>query len=176
MQVREIMSSPAITVSPDTKIRDVARIMRENVISGVPVVDENGALLGVITELDLIARNAPVHEPHYIVVLSAIIPVSIEEYRNYKEQLRQALAITAADLMNEDVETISPDAPIEEALEKMLNPEVIMLPVIEDNRVIGVVTRTDLVRLIEELEAAPDDEPTSDEAASNEPASNEPTA
>lgn len=163
MLVREIMSSPAITVGPTTEIREVARTMREHVISGVPVVDGAGALLGVITEMELIARNAPVHEPRYIAVLSALIPVNLEEYRQYKEQLRQALAISAADLMRDEVATISPDAPIDEALEIMLNPEVTMLPVIDngDNgRVIGVVTRTDLVRLIETLEAAPDEPPT----------------
>jgi CBS domain-containing protein len=160
MQVREIMSSPAITVGPAVEIREVARTMRENVISGVPVVDGAGVLLGMITELELIARNAPVHEPRYLAVLSALIPVNIEEYRQYKEQLRQALAITAADLMRDDVETISPDAPIEEALETMLDPEVTMLPVIEGQRLIGVVTRTDLVRLIETLEAAPDEPPS----------------
>ncbi|MCC6454934.1 MAG: CBS domain-containing protein [Caldilineaceae bacterium] len=159
MQVREIMSSPAITVSPTTNIRDVARTMRENIISGVPVVDDNDTLLGVITEMDLIARNAPVHEPRYIAVLSALIPVSIEEYRQYKEQLRQALAINAVDLMQDEAETIGPDALVEEALEAMLNPEVTMLPVLEQGRVIGVVTRTDLVRLIEKLEAAPDEPP-----------------
>jgi CBS domain-containing protein len=157
MQVRELMSSPAITVSPTTQIREVARIMRENVISGVPVVDDAGKLLGVITEMELIARNAPVHEPTYLAVLSALIPVNLEEYRQYKEQLRQALATNALELMRDEVETISPDASIEEALESMLNPEVTMLPVVEDERVIGVVTRTDLVRLIETLEAAPDE-------------------
>jgi CBS domain-containing protein len=160
MLVREIMSSPAITVGPTTEIREVARTMREHVISGVPVVDGAGVLLGVITEMELIARNAPVHEPRYIAVLSALIPVNLEEYRQYKEQLRQALAINAADLMRDDVATISPDAPIEEALETMLNPEVTMLPVISGERVVGVVTRTDLVRLIETLEAAPDEPPT----------------
>ena len=77
MQVREIMSSPAITVSPTTEIRVVARTMRENVISGVPVVDDNGTLLGMITEMELIARNAPVHEPRYLAVLSALIPVNV---------------------------------------------------------------------------------------------------
>jgi CBS domain-containing protein len=159
MQVREIMSSPAITVGPATNIREVARTMRENIISGVPVVDDNDTLLGVITEMDLIARNAPVHEPRYIAVLSALIPVSIEEYRQYKEQLRQALAINAVDLMQAEAETIAPDALVEEALEAMLNPEVTMLPVLEQGRVIGVVTRTDLVRLIETLEAAPDEPP-----------------
>ena len=159
MQVREIMSSPAITVGPRVEIRKVAQTMRENVISGVPVVDEGGKLLGVITEIQLIARNAPVHEPRYLAVLSAMIPVNLEEHRQYKEQLRQALAITAADLMEDEVVTIRPDASIDEALEIMLNPEVTMLPVVEGNRVIGVVTRTDLVRLIETLEATPDEPP-----------------
>lgn len=160
MQVREIMSSPAITVGPTTEIRTVARTMRENVISGVPVVDGDGTLLGMITEMELIARNAPVHEPRYLAVLSALIPVNLEEYRQYKEQLRQALAISAADLMRDEVKTIGPDELIEEALEAMLNPEVTMLPVVEGGRVIGVVTRTDLVRLIETLEAAPDEPPS----------------
>jgi len=159
MQVREIMSSPAITVSPTTVIRDVARTMRENKISGVPVVDGHQILLGLITEIELIARNAPVHEPRYIAILSAYIPLSFEEVRQYKEQLRLALATKAEDLMRagEDVETISPDAHIEEALEAMLNPDVTILPVVENARVIGVVTRTDLVRMIETLEAAPDE-------------------
>jgi CBS domain-containing protein len=157
--VREIMSAPPITVSPETRIREVARVLRTNVISGVPVVDNEGRLLGVITELDLIARNAPLKEPTYIAVLSALIPVGIDEYRQYKEQLRQALAVNAAELMQTDVKTIAPDEAVEEALELMLDPEVTMLPVIENERVIGVVTRTDIVQLIEELEMAPDEPP-----------------
>jgi CBS domain-containing protein len=160
MQVRELMSSPAITVGPTTLIRDVARIMREHVISGVPVVEDDGTLLGVITELELIARNAPVHEPRYIAVLSAYIPVSLEEHRRYKEQLRQALAITAMDLMRTDVVTIRPDEEVGEALEAMLDPEVTMLPVVDKGQVIGVVTRTDILRLIETLEAVPDEPPS----------------
>ncbi len=159
MQVREIMSSPAITVTPTTQIREVARIMHENQISGVPVVDETGALQGLITELDLIARNAPVHEPRYIAVLSAMIPLSLEEYRQYKEQLRQALAIDAGDLMTADVATVTPDTPVEEALEMMLDAEVITLPVLDQEHVVGVVSRTDMVRLIETLESAPDEPP-----------------
>ena len=157
MQVRELMSSPAITVTRTTSVRDVARIMRENIISGVPVVDDAGNFAGIITEIDLISRNAPLHEPHYITILSAVIPVNLEEYRHYKEQLRQALAANAADLMRIDVETIKPEASVQDALELMLNPANTMLPVIERNQVIGVVTRTDLVRLIEALEAAPDE-------------------
>lgn len=158
MVVREIMTSPAITVAPETEIREVARLMHTHQISGVPVVDAAGGLLGVITEIDLIARNAPLREPRYIAVLSAMIPVSIEEYREYKEQLRQVLATSAADLMRDEVETVTPETEIHEILEIMLDPEITMLPVLEGDTLVGIVTRTDLVRLIEALESAPDQE------------------
>lgn len=157
MQVREIMSSPAVTVTPETEIRAVARIMRERLFSGVPVVDGQGKLLGLITEMDLIQRNAPLQQPQYIAVLSAMIPVNIGEVRQYREQLRQVLATTARDLMQDKVVTVAPETPIEKALEAMLDPEVTMLPVMQGDRVVGVVTRTDLVRLIEQLEMAPEE-------------------
>lgn len=155
MKVRDIMSSPAITVTPDASVRDVARIMRENHISGVPVVDENNNLLGIVTEIDLISRNAPIHEPTYYTFLSTIIPLRPGEYKEYRERLQQALATNAGELMGEDdleKATISPDADIDEAMERMLDPEITLMPVVSGRKVIGVITRTDMVRLIEKLE------------------------
>ena len=155
MNVRDIMSSPAITVGPETSVIEVARIMRERKISGLPVVDSGGRLLGTITELDMIARNAPVEEPRYLTILSGYIPVNPEKYRQYKEQLRLALATTAGELMEGDAEdyaTVTPDTPVDEALRIMLDPENFMLPVLDNNVVVGVVTRTDMVRMIESLE------------------------
>ena len=158
MKISEIMSSPPITVTTETDIRSVARIMRENNISGMPVVDERNRLLGVITELDLIARHAPVHQPRYITVLTAYIPIHPREYREYKDQLRQTLAINASQLMTIEVETVSPDTELEDALEMMLDPEMTLLPVVKGREVVGVVTRTDLVRLVEELESQDEEE------------------
>ncbi|CAN5590618.1 CBS domain-containing protein [soil metagenome] len=157
MQVQEIMSRPAITIGPDTKIKAIAGLMREHHISGVPVVDDNGVLLGTVTELNLIARNAPVKQPYYLTVLSAVIPVGGEGYFHYKEQLRQTLATNASELMNDQVRTVTPTTSLEETMELMLHPENTLLPVIEHNKVVGVVTRTDLVRLIESLEMAPEE-------------------
>lgn len=157
MQVRDIMSSPAITIGPDADIRTVARTLREQQISGLPVVDATGRVLGLITELDLISRSAPVHEPRYLAVLSALIPLSPDEYRDYKEQLRHALAINAEQLMSEEFTTVTPETTVEEALEIMLDPAIITLPVLAADKLVGVVTRTDMVRLIETLESAPDD-------------------
>lgn len=158
MQVREIMSSPAITVGPETKIPEIARVMREQQISGVPVVDAEGQLLGLITELDLIERNAPLREPRYLAVLSGLIPVSLDEYRDYKDQVRHVLATNAKELMNKEVHTVAPDADLETVMQLMTDPSNISLPVVDMGRIVGVITRTDLVRVIERLEMAIDQE------------------
>ncbi len=154
MQVQEIMSSPAITVGPATKISEIARIMREEQISGLPVVDAQGQLLGLITELDLIERSAPVREPRYLAVLSGLIPVNLAEFRDYKEQVRRVLATNAQELMHTEVLTVTPTAALQEVMQTMLNPAHNSLPVIKAGKVIGIVTRTDLVRMIEKLEMA----------------------
>lgn len=154
MQVREIMSTPALTVGPETKIPEIARLMRERQISSVPVVDEQEGLLGLITELDLIERNAPLREPRYLAVLSGLIPVGLDEYRDYKEQVRHVLATNAQELMSTEVLVIDPDADLDEVMKVMIDPANTSLPVVEDNRIVGIITRTDLVRVIERLEMA----------------------
>jgi CBS domain-containing protein len=158
MQARDIMTSPAITVTAGTHIPELARLMRVNRISGLPVVDDTGQLLGIVTDHDLIMRNAPVREPRYFSVLSGVIPLNLEEYRNYRDQLRHTMAVTAADLIEPGARMIAPDTPLEEAMELMLDPLVTMLPVVEAEQVVGVVTRTNLVRLVERLEGAVDPE------------------
>lgn len=165
MFVRDIMTSPAITVPANTKIPEVARLMRAHQISGMPVLDESGALLGIVTDHDLILRNAPVREPRYFAILSGYIPLSLEEHRHYKEQLRHTMAVTAGDMTEPGIPTVTPDTPLEQAMELMLDPKVTMLPVLTNGEVVGVVTRTDLVRLIEKLEGAVDPEATAQEIA-----------
>lgn len=155
MNVRDIMTSPAITVTPDVSVQDVARIMREKKISGVPVVDSQGRLQGIVTELDLISRNAPVHQPTYFTFLSGLIPLKPGEYREYRERLQQALATNAGELAGVDdldAVQITPGEDISMVMERMLNPEITMLLVVEKGQVIGVVTRTDMISVIEQLE------------------------
>jgi CBS domain-containing protein len=151
--IRDIMSAPAVTISPDATVQEVARLMNQRQISGVPVVNEEMELLGIITEQHLIVRNAPLQEPQYIAVLSGLIPIHLDEHREYKERLRQALATTAAELMdNTEIAIVAPDDPVDAALELLAISENTLLPVMENDQVVGVVTRTDLVRLIETLE------------------------
>ncbi len=160
MFVRDIMSSPAITVTAGTHIPEVARLLRAHQISGMPVIDDGGKLIGIVTDHDLILRNAPVREPRYFALLSGYIPLSLEDHRHYKEQLRHTMAVTAGDMTEPGFHTVAPDTALEEAMELMLDPKVTMLPVLENGQVVGVVTRTDLVRLIERLEGAIDPDAT----------------
>ena len=158
IQAQDLMTSPAITVAADIPIRELAKIMSQNQISGVPVVDKAGKLMGIVTELNLISRNAPVIGPNYISLLSGLIPVDLKQYHRYRDQLRQVLASTAEGLMTkDDVQFITPTTALETMMSLMERPEIVQLPVVEDERVVGVVTRTDLVRLIEKLEMAPKD-------------------
>jgi CBS domain-containing protein len=155
MQVHEVMSSPAVTVTPDVSVQEVARLMREHQISGVPVVGSAGELLGIVSELDLIARSAPLQQPYYLTFLSSMIPLNPGEYRRYKEQALQALATNAGELMGSDdleAATVTPKTEMDEVMRRMLDPKLTLLPVVENGRVVGVVTRTDVVRMIEQLE------------------------
>ena len=153
MIAKDIMSAPAISIAPEASIQEVARTMRDHVISGVPVTDTAGKLLGVVTELALITRNAPLFSPTYIPLLTGLIPTQVDSYRKYREQLQRVLATTARQLMT-DAEPIGESESLEGILTRMSKPEITMLPVVTNGKVVGVVTRTDLVRLIEELESS----------------------
>ncbi len=154
MKLREVMSAPAVTVLPGASVQEVALLMSRQQISGVPVVNETGELLGLITEMHLIARNAPLREPRYLSVLSGLIPLNLEEHREYKERLREALATTAGELMdNTDIPVAGPDDPIEAAFDLLSTPEYTLLPIVEGEAqvVVGVVTRTDLIHVISRI-------------------------
>ncbi|MCB0112589.1 MAG: CBS domain-containing protein [Caldilineaceae bacterium] len=152
MIVRDIMSSPVITVTPETSIQAVAQLMRDNHISGVPVVKDGGKLIGIVTEVDLIAQHAPAQEPGYISLLWATIPLRLDDYTRYKNQVRHILAVNAEQLMTEDPTTVSPEDTLEHVAGLMIKPGHSSLPVVENGKLLGIITRTDLVRIIEQLE------------------------
>jgi CBS domain-containing protein len=114
----------------------------------------NGRLVGIVTDHDLILRNAPVREPRYFALLSGYIPLNLAEHRHYLEQLRHTLAVTAGEMVEPNPLTVTPTTSLSEVMALMLDPKVTLLPVVVADEVVGVVTRTDLVRLIEKLESA----------------------
>lgn len=140
MKVRDCMSRPARTLSPDTPVRKILRMMVETGITGFPVVNEEGELLGFVPESALMAR---VIEPQ---------EEQTWNVRAYIEQQRRLYGSTAGEIMQMDPITIEDSADLTEAIELMLRERVSRLPVTRRGKVVGYLSRTDLLKAVLELE------------------------
>ncbi len=150
MLVKEIMSRKVVTLDADTPVQEIARIFRENNITGAPVL-KDGRLVGIVTGIDLIARHARIHYPRYLPFLDARIP--LENPSEYREMLRKVLGTTAGDIMTKKVVTISPDDDLEELATLMVEKKVNPVPVMDESGdIVGIVSQADVLRVIEELE------------------------
>lgn len=153
MKVKEIMTKEVVTVQPDTPVTTVASIFREESLSGVPVVDDEGIVVGIVTQVDLIARHARPHFPAYIQFLDSVI--YLESARRYRESMRHILATTAAELMTFPVHTADPEMDVQDLATLMVERRVNPVPVVdEEERLLGIVSHTDLLRMIGEAQVS----------------------
>ena len=120
--------------------------MDERDVSGIPVVDEGGRVLGLVTDLDLIARNTRLDPPLFFQLLDARIP--LETPAHYRKRLRHMLGTEARDVMSEDVVTIGPEEDGEALSALFLKTRANPIPVVDDGRLVGIVSRADLLRLM----------------------------
>jgi CBS domain-containing protein len=143
--VRDIMDPDPVTVREDTGVEEVIRLLREHELPGVPVVNEGGRCVGIITEADLVIgdEEGDLHLPHYIDLFGGLIP--LEPLRRFEERLNKAFASNAADMMTEGPTTIEPDATIHQAARLISESGHNRLPVVEHGRLVGVVTRVDVL-------------------------------
>jgi CBS domain-containing protein len=140
MKVSDVMTRDPISVTDEMPLREVARILSEHQISGVPVVDDEGGCIGVVSEADLLIKQ--LGRP-----MSRRLPIEwIIGERHDPAELRRRAALTAGQAMSSPAVTISPDRPIREAAATMVDRKVNRLPVMDDGRLVGIVTRADLVR------------------------------
>ncbi len=145
--VEEAMTGDPITVYPDTSVTDVAKIMVDSRVGGLPVVNEEGDLLGIVTESDLVVQESDVEFPSFVSFLSGYVFVPGSLHR-FEEKFRRAVAATAAEVMSEHVVTIDAGETVEHAATLMTRRKLKRLPVLEDGRLVGMLTMADIVRLI----------------------------
>ncbi len=162
MKARDIMTTEVVTFAPDTPIRQIARTFRRLGITGAPVVEE-GKIVGIVTEIDLIARHARPHSPLYLPLLDAKIP--LRGQREYREIVRRILGTTARDIMTTPVKTVSADADLEEVATLMVESKANPVPVVEGDRLVGIIGHTDLLQHLEEATELPEEEPEGSSAA-----------
>lgn len=136
--VRDVMSRPVVTVSPETGYKAVVDLLAEYGISGIPVVDSTGGVLGVVSETDLLRR----------VELATCVPSRVFEGRRRRAVRAKASGCLAADLMTCPAVVVDADAPVVDAARLMESEHVKRLPVISrTGDLVGIVARSDLLRL-----------------------------
>lgn len=139
------MTTDVHTAAPDTPVNRLAQLMLEGGVSGIPVLD-GGRLVGLVTELDLIVRNTRLAPPAFFQLLDGRIP--LETPAHYRRKLAHMLGTRADEIMTQDVLHIGPDVEVEDLAEMMLKHRVNPVPVVDQGRLVGIVSRADIVRMM----------------------------
>ncbi len=146
LQARDIMTTQVITTSPQTPVLDLARLLAEHKINGVPVVDDDGRLVGVVTQSDLIDRVKKFELPHVITILDAHF--FLERPSTFKKNLEKLVGNQVSDIMTSPAVTIPPEMPLDEIATTMARRQVHTLPVVEGDRLIGIIGKIDVIRAL----------------------------
>ncbi|MGV8082207.1 MAG: CBS domain-containing protein [Coriobacteriia bacterium] len=144
--VRSIMTPDPVTVGREVSVTDAARIMVENRIGALPVV-ERGRLIGLVTEGDLIVKDIRLEYPTYIHLLDGFIMYPPSTAR-FEHELKKAVAATVGDVMTEEPVTVQVSASIEEAATILVDEDVSRLPVLDGDKLVGIVSKSDVLRSI----------------------------
>ena len=149
MTVREIMETDVVSVRPDDDVESVLRILREHDLPGVPVVDDRGRPVGMVTEADLVIRDerGDLHLPTYVQLFGGAIFLPPQLTR-FEERLRKAVASKVRDMMSEHPVTVTAGASVEEAARLIATKRHNRLPVVEDGHLVGIVTRLDVLEAL----------------------------
>ncbi len=142
--VRDIMSADLVTVGPDMSVTEAAHLMVDKRIGALPVLEE-GSLIGIVTEGDLIMQDVKLEFPTYLHLLDGYILYPPSTAR-FESELKKAVAATVRDVMTPDPLTIAADASVEDAATLLVERDVSRLPVLEGEKLVGVVSKSDVVR------------------------------
>jgi CBS domain-containing protein len=143
--VAQVMTHNPIMVNPQTPLKQAIQILAEKQISGLPVVDDMGKLVGIISETDLMWQETGITPPAYIMFLDSVI--YLQNPAAYERDLHKALGQTVGEVMSNNPITISPDQSLKAAAKIIQDHKVRRLPVVDDaGTVIGILTRGDIIR------------------------------
>lgn len=151
-KAKDIMTTKVVTVFPHTPIIEVARLLIEKHLNGLPVVDEGGLLKGIICQDDLIFQQKKIPLPSFFTVLDSFVPLSSE--KSIQKEVNKIAAVTVEHAMTPNPITIAPDAGIEDIASLMIKHDIHTLPVLDQNKLVGILGKEDILRtLIPDAEA-----------------------
>ena len=146
LKVKDIMTTEIITVSPETEIVQATKLLLENRINGVPVLDETGRLVGILCQSDLIAQQQKLPIPSFFTLLDGLIPLISK--KQIDKQVRKIAAVTVAEAMTPNPVTVQPDTNIQEVAALMVDRNFHTIPVVDEGELVGIVGKEDILRTL----------------------------
>lgn len=146
MKVNEIMTKDVVSIGADASISQVAELLFDDNLTGVPVVDGQKHVIGILTEYDLLSRQDHVHIPTYMKLLSQFKIAKSD--KSVQQEISKVQSLRVFDIMTRPVVTISENTDVSEAARIFADERINPLPVVDGNGVlVGIISRADIVKL-----------------------------
>ncbi|MBW2094881.1 MAG: CBS domain-containing protein [Deltaproteobacteria bacterium] len=146
LNASDIMTTEVITVKKNTTLKELAKILYENHINGVPVVDDSGKLIGIICESDLIRKDRKLHIPTVVALFDWVF--YLESPKKMEKEIKRINATTVEDLYVKEVITVDEKTPVEDIATMMTQKKVYTIPVLDEDRIVGIIGKGDLLRTL----------------------------
>lgn len=143
---KDIMTTKVITVKPDTDILQAAKLLLDNHINGLPVVDDDGRLHGIICQADLITQQEKLPLPSFFVLLDTPIPLHLP--RTIEKEIHKITATRVSDAMTPHPITVTPETSLEELATLMVRHNIHTLIVMDHDKLVGIIGKEDILRTL----------------------------
>ena len=144
MKAKDIMTPNVITVKKNDSVEHAIKLLLENNVTGLPVVDEKNHVLGIITEGDLIYRGGEITPPRYLAIFDSYI--FLDSPNKFEKQLKKMTGMFVEDVMTSPVIVIESNKVVDDAAKLMTKHKVNRLPVVENEILVGIISRRDIIK------------------------------
>lgn len=146
IKAKEIMTTDVITLSAETDIAQAAKVLLDNGINGAPVVDDEGRLIGILCQSDLVVQQKRLPMPTVFTLLDGY--VSLTSTKQMERQIRKISALTVAEAMTPNPVSVSPETQLDTIAGLMVDSNFHTLPVVEQDRLVGIIGKEDVLRTL----------------------------
>jgi CBS-domain-containing membrane protein len=146
LTARDIMNREVITVTDESTVKELAQILSLHQISGVPVINNNGKMIGVVTESDLIFQTKKVHIPTVITILDSVF--YLESPEKMGDEMKKMAGIKVKDILTSAPITVTETTQLDEIATIMAEKNVHTLPVMNGDTLVGIIGKKDIIRTL----------------------------
>ncbi len=144
LTAKDIMTREVMTVKKDTSISELSRLFIEHRVNGIPVVDDDNEVVGMVTQGDLIEQNKSLHIPTVITLFDAVL--FLESEKKFEADVKKLTGTKVEDIYSSNAVTVTQETALGEIASIMAEKDIHTLPVVEDGKLVGIIGKLDLIR------------------------------